>query len=134
MDTLLKFYGKDIQDMVFNEWLNQKPEVLKPIAEKWFNVMMHCGQLVQGIFHDGYPIVCVESAPFAYVNAFTSHVNVGFFYGFELPDKLGLLEGGGKRMRHIKLFPGKEHHNEEIESLIQLAYADILERLMKESY
>ncbi len=54
------------------------------------------------------PVVCVEDAPFAYVDSFTSHVNVGFFRGAALDDPAGLLEGTGKRMRHDKLKPGSE--------------------------
>lgn len=43
-----------------------------------------------------------------YVNAFKDHVNVGFFHGAVLEDPAGLLEGTGKRMRHVKLRPGRE--------------------------
>ena len=39
---------------------------------------------------------------FAYVNVFRDHVNVGFFHGAFLSDPAGLLEGTGKRMRHVK--------------------------------
>ena len=54
------------------------------------------------------PVACVEDAPFAYVDSFTSHVNVGFLRGAALDDPAGLLEGTGKRMRHDKLKPGSE--------------------------
>jgi hypothetical protein len=39
---------------------------------------------------------------FCYVAAATSHVNLGFCYGAMLPDPDHVLEGEGKRMRHIK--------------------------------
>jgi len=39
----------------------------------------------------------------AYLNAFGAHVNVGFFHGAALDDPAGLLEGSGKRVRHVKL-------------------------------
>jgi hypothetical protein len=38
-----------------------------------------------------------------YVAAQTNHVNLGFFYGSTLSDPTGLIEGTGKRMRHVKL-------------------------------
>ena len=116
-----------------NEWLAGKPEELQAIASKWFKVISSCGPDVQEIFHDGHPIGCVENAPFTYVNAFSKHVNVGFFYGMDLPDEKGLLEGSGKRMRHIKLKPGEEQDEAAIQLLIEVAYADIKERLMLES-
>ena len=68
-------------------------------------------------------------APFAYVNAFTSHVNVGFFHGAALPDPAGLLEGNGKRMRHVKLRPGTAINSAALRRLIDEAYSDIKARV-----
>lgn len=130
MPQLLRYTGNDLQDIDFSEWLEQKPEELRPVVQKWFMALKNSGSEANDIFHDNYPIVCVDSAPFAYVNAFTSHVNLGFFYGSDLPDPTGLLEGSGKRMRHIKLRPGTTLNKKEILTLIELAYADILQRLI----
>ncbi len=79
--------------------------------------------------HDGYATVCVEDAPFAYVGAFTAHVNVGFFHGAVLPDSAGLLEGTGKTMRHVKVRPGLALDALSLEALITAAYRDIVARL-----
>ena len=68
--------------------------------------MRRCGDDVCELLHDGHPTVCVDDAAFACVNVFRDHVNVGFFHGAFLPDTAGLLEGTGKRMRHVKLRPG----------------------------
>ena len=132
MNALLKFYGKYLEEMTMEEWLAGKPEALQPIALKWFNKIKSCGPDVQDIFHDGHPIGCVEQAPFAYVNAFRQHVNLGFFYVAELPDETGLLEGSGKNMRHIKLRPEEPQDEGAIKSLLEVAYADIKERLILE--
>jgi len=40
---------------------------------------------------------------FCYVAAYSNHVNLGFYYGAELPDAHGVLRGTGKKMRHIRL-------------------------------
>jgi hypothetical protein len=84
--------------------------------------------------HDGAPTACVQDAPFAYVNAFRAHVNVGFFHGAALEDPAGLLEGTGKSMRHVKLRPGLEIDGASLETLIVAAYQDILARLRAASY
>jgi hypothetical protein len=76
-------------------------------------------------------VACVEDAPFGYVNSFKSHVNVGFFYGASLEDPAGLLEGSGKRMRHVKLRPGLERDTPALRGLIDAAYFDICARLGK---
>ena len=43
------------------------------------------------------------SEHFCYVAPLAAHVNLGFFYGADLDDPEGLLEGTGKALRHIKL-------------------------------
>ncbi|MEZ4897202.1 MAG: DUF1801 domain-containing protein [Saprospiraceae bacterium] len=129
MEKILRYVGKDIQAIDFNQWLEQKPAELRPIARQWFEIIKECGPDVQDIFHDNYPMVCVDNAPFAYVNVFKAHVNLGFFYGATLPDQSGLLEGSGKQGRHVKLRPGKIVHEKELLDLIRLAYLDIKQRI-----
>jgi hypothetical protein len=99
---------------------------------RWFEAMRHCGDDVREVLHDGQPTACVGGAAFAYVDAFTSHVNVGFFQGAELPDPQGLLEGAGKFMRHVKLRPGEEVDVAALSVLIDAAYADVKARLAAE--
>jgi hypothetical protein len=84
--------------------------------------MRECGDDVRELLHDGHPTACVGDAAFGYVNAFTAHVNVGFFLGAQLADPAGLLEGTGKNMRHVKLRPGTEIEREALAALIQAAY------------
>ena len=43
------------------------------------------------------------SEHFCYIGAHSEHVNLGFYYGADLPDPKGLLEGTGKKLRHIKV-------------------------------
>ena len=130
MTQLLKFYGKDLEKTEFETWLNQKGEFLRPLALKWFQIIQNVGPEVEAIFHDDYPIGCIEDAPFAYVNVYTSHVNVGFFYGAYLPDPAELLEGTGKHLRHVKLRPGIESDELALKTLIVAAYKDIKNRLI----
>jgi hypothetical protein len=44
-----------------------------------------------------------QGGPVAYVKAFGTSVNLGFWRGTELTDPDGRLEGTGDRMRHVKL-------------------------------
>ena len=132
MPPLLKFTGKDLQAIDFEPWLEEKPEPLQPLARRWFDTIRQCGPDVEAVFHDDYPIGCVQEAPFAYVNVYSQHVNVGFFYGAELPDESGILEGTGKNMRHVKLRSETEPPTEAIYKLIHLAYHDIVARLQLE--
>lgn len=117
------------RDPAVELWLNDDPVELRSIARKWFVQMRQCGDDVRELMHDGCPVACVEDAPFAYVNSFKSHVNVGFFYGAMLEDPAGLLEGSGKRMRHVKVNPGRELDAAALGDLIATAYVDIRARL-----
>jgi hypothetical protein len=117
------------RDPAVETWLKGEPEDLRAIARTWFAQMRACGDDVGELMHDGCPIACIQDAPFAYVNSFTSHVNVGFFYGVMLDDPAGILEGTGKRMRHVKLRPGSAANTEALRDLINAAYADIKARL-----
>ena len=83
--------------------MDEQPEELGAIARHWFDVIRDCGDDVRELIHDDAPTACVADAAFAYVDAFTAHVNVGFFNGAGLADPAGLLEGTGKYMRHVKL-------------------------------
>ena len=102
---------------------------LGAIARQWFEVMRECGDDVVELLHDGCPVACVGDAPFGYVNAFTSHVNVGFFHGAALPDPARLLQGAGKFMRHVKLRPGMATNAPALSGLIEAAYSDIKARV-----
>ena len=90
-----------------------------------FEVMRKCGDEVRELLHDGCPVACLGDVPFGYVNAFTSHVNVGFFQGASLPDPGRLLQGTGKFMRHVKLRPGTATDEAALTRLIDRAYSDI---------
>ena len=102
---------------------------LGSIAKKWFEVMRNCGDEVRELLHDGCPTACLGDAAFAYVNVFTSHVNVGFFQGASLPDPARLLQGTGKFMRHVKLKPGTATNSAALHKLIEAAYSDIKARV-----
>jgi hypothetical protein len=76
--------------------------------------------------HDGCPLHVWGDAPFAYVNVFTSHSNVGFFrffHGAALSDRARLLQGTGKFRRHMKLRPGTSANAAALSGFIDTAYS-----------
>jgi hypothetical protein len=117
------------RDPLVERWLAGDPIELRSIAREWFERMRRCGDDVLELMHDGCPIACVEDAPFAYVDTFKSHVNVGFYNGTSLEDPARLLTGSGKRMRHVKLVPGGAVNAQALGKLIAAAYADVKRRL-----
>jgi len=122
MDQLLRFSGAVETDPAIDAWLKAQTPELGAIAREWFDRVRACGDDVRELLHDGCPTVCVDDAPFAYVNAFKAHVNVGFIYGAQLDDPARLLEGAGRLGRHVKLRPGAALDHA---ALTAAAYADI---------
>lgn len=106
-------------------WMREQPPELGSIARRWFETIRLCGGDVGDLLHDGHPTACVGDAAFAYVNAFTAHVNVGFFGGASLADPERLLQGTGKFMRHVTLRPGDPVNEAALTALIATAYADM---------
>ena len=91
--------------------------------------MRGCGDDVRELVHDDQPTACVGDAAFAYVDAFTAHVNVGFFRGADLPDPAHLLEGTGKFMRHVKLRHDRDLDATALMTLIETSYVDMKRRV-----
>ena len=119
-------------DPTIDAWMKEHSDRLGSIAQHWFDIIRECGDDVRELLHDGHPTACVGEAAFAYVNAFTGHVNVGFFRGAELEDPVQLLEGTGKYMRHVKLRPESNVDATALTKLIKTAYTDMKERLKAE--
>jgi hypothetical protein len=122
---LLRFSTAVERDPAIDAWFDSRAGQLGAIARPWYERMRQCGEDVRELLHDGHPTACVGEAAFGYVNAFTAHVNVGFFLGAHLADPARLLEGSGKNMRHVKLRPGAEIDREALKALIEAAYSAV---------
>lgn len=61
------------------------------------------------------------SEHFCYIAPFTSRVNLGFFYGADLPDPERLLEGNGKLLRHIKVGSLADLQRPAVRALVEAA-------------
>jgi hypothetical protein len=132
MSALLTFNGAVEWDPAVQGYFDGRAAELVAIARHWFEQLRGCGPDVRELLHDGCPVVCVDSAPFGYVNIARAHVTVGFFHGASLRDPAGLLEGAGRFMRHVKVKPKSTIDEARLEALIAAAYRDIKVRLEAE--
>jgi hypothetical protein len=129
MSELFRLNNTVRRDPKIEAWFSGFADPFRLMVRPWFERMRSCGSDVHEVLHDGCPTACVGDAAFGYVNAFKAHASVGFFYGAMLVDPAGLLEGEGKRMRHVKLRPGHDVNLTALDALILLAYHDIKRRL-----
>ena len=132
MSQLFRFPTAVERDPAIESWMNAHAGEFGAIARRWFEVMRGCGEDVRELLHDGHPTACVSDAAFGYVNAFTAHVNVGFFRGAGIADLDRLLKGTGKFMRHVKLSPERDVDATALRKLIETAYRDLKGRVKAE--
>ncbi len=62
-----------------------------------------------------------NSEHFCFLDVHTNHVNLGFNYGAELPDPEQVLEGSGKRFRHVKIKAPEDLANPALRRLLEVA-------------
>ena len=132
MSPLFRFPNAVRRDPSVDAWFAMPDHELRRMVQPWFERMRECGADVRELLADGHPTACGQDAAFAYVDAFSAHVNVGFFFGAELDDPARLLQGAGKRMRHVKLRWGEPAHEAALAALIAAAYRDIQARLQED--
>jgi len=72
------------------------------------------------------------SEGYAYVLPHKKWVNLGFYKGALLADENGLLEGTGKKLRHIKIHTLEDANRPEVTELLKLALAERKEALGKD--
>jgi hypothetical protein len=131
VDDILRFPSAVPHDPAIDAWLRAQKDELRPLVTTWFERLRACGRDVRELMHDGCPTACVGDAAFGYVGAYRAHVNVGFFFGALLTDPAGLLEGTGKRGRHVKLRPGQPVDEAALARLVVTAHDDIRARLTR---
>lgn len=61
------------------------------------------------------------SEHFCYIALHPQHVNLGFYYGSELPDPEGVLEGPGRLLRHTKIRSLEDLRRPALRALVEVA-------------
>jgi hypothetical protein len=69
------------------------------------------------------------SEHFCYIGAHGKHVNLGFYYGAELAVPEGLMEGTGKKLRHIKVRDIEDADQPALRHAVQMALEERLNTL-----
>jgi len=128
MDSYFRFPTARRRDPEVEAWFAHG-DPLRGLVEPWFERLRACGPDVRELIHDGRPTACAGDAAFAYVDAHARHANVGFFFGAFLDDPAGILEGAGKRMRHVKLRIDGMPDEAALGDLIVAACQDMRRRL-----
>ncbi len=68
---------------------------------------------------------------FCYIAPYGEHVNLGFNYGIVLPDPDQLLEGAGKKFRHVRIKKIEDVEHPRLKKLLQAAVKERQRTLKK---
>ena len=74
--------------------------------------------------HIGYSFTESMRDLICYICPMKDYVRLGFMFGTHLPDPDQMLQGTGKRLRHVKVRTLKDAGHPALERLVQAAWAD----------
>ena len=67
-------------------------------------------------------LVFFNERPFCGIMVYKKYVSVVFDRGAEIPDPYNFLEGGGKNMRHLKIFQQEDIKNKKVEYYVRKSF------------
>lgn len=124
----------------FQDLLDISPEALRPAMQKMRTIIFT-------VYPEVFEVVRLEeksatygigpkknSEAFVYILPYKNWFNLGFMYGADLPDPKSLLEGTGKKLRHIKIKSIDECESDDIKVLIKAALNERLNSRGKKAF
>ncbi|ASN03527.1 DUF1801 domain-containing protein [Virgibacillus necropolis] len=93
---------------------------IKEIAIRLREIVFETSPDIQEKIKWGMPSY-IENGMVCYIQTAKNHVNFGFYFGAILTDRDSLLEGTGKKMRHIKIKKIEDIQQDQYAALIQEA-------------
>lgn len=91
---------------VFDAWLDEQPAAQRQLIRDIRSAIIASGHnFTEGIKWGtpGYWLPEISRRNIVYIAPHTNYVRLGFFNGATMPDPNNLLEGTGKKLRHIKI-------------------------------
>jgi hypothetical protein len=114
----------------FPDLLTITPESLRPVAERLRAIIWEADPQTVEVVRLGDRAATYGTGPrkmidgYAYIMPHQNWINLGFYQGASLPDPAGLLEGTGKKLRHVKVRSLAEAEQPELRELIETAMTE----------
>lgn len=102
-------------------WFERAPQEQLEILREFRARILEFEGVVED-FKWSRPCYSNKKGLFAYLNSTKNYAQLGFHFGSELLDSGGLLEGSGKRMRHIKARSIELARDQRVLELLKRAY------------
>ena len=119
----------------FDELLDIAVPEMRPIAERLREIVGEVDPDTVEVVRLGDRAATYGVGPkkmsegYSYILPHKNWVNLGFYKGAELPDPAELMEGTGKKLRHVKVRSVEDAERPEIRTLIEEALAERTEAL-----
>ena len=101
-----------------DEFIEALPEDIKEMTERLREIIHEADERVNEEMKWNMPCFSKSTSNICYLQAAKKHVNLGFYSGANLQDKDNMLEGGGKKMRHIRFRKLEDIQPEKFKALI----------------
>ena len=114
----------------FKDLLEITGEELRPIAIRLREIILELDSDACEVVRLGDKAATFGVGPkkmsegYAYIMPHKKWINLGFYKGAILTDENGLLEGTGKKMRHIKIHSMEDAERPALKTLLKLALAE----------
>lgn len=121
----------------FEELMDITEEAMRPLAHEVRRVVQEVDPNAVEVVRLGDRAATYGVGPqkmkegYAYIIPHKNWVNLGFYQGALLDDPKGLMEGTGKKLRHIKIRSVEEADKKEIRQLLDRALAERKQALGK---
>ncbi|WP_164215076.1 DUF1801 domain-containing protein [Virgibacillus sp. YIM 98842] len=106
-----------------DKFMEELPADIKELAEKLRYIIHEADDNLKEEIKWRKPCFSKGGTDICYLQTAKKHVNLGFYFGASLQDEGNLLEGEGKKMRHIRVRKPEEIQPDKFTALIQEAIA-----------
>ncbi|SFE17223.1 hypothetical protein SAMN05216238_109103 [Lentibacillus persicus] len=108
-------HNKEVDQFIINS-----PENIQDIIRQLRKLIFETSPNITEEMKWGKPCY-IENGLVCYLQTAKQHVNLGFYFGAHLKDKDNLLQGSGKKMRHIRVNQLNDIQPEQFSALIREA-------------
>jgi hypothetical protein len=95
------------------DWQPQAAQILRDLVKRAAPRASEAVKWSQPVFE--------FNGPFCYLQTHSGHLNFGFWRGVDLEDPEGLLQGTGKKMRHVKITGPNEIPIDALQAMVKQA-------------
>jgi len=104
-----------------SEYLKSVAESVRPVAVALRRLVLKAAPSLTERMRYGMPQYVRDKHTVVYIMPAADHVNLGFYDGVDLDDPKKLLDGTGKRLRHVKVRNVQEVRSLALSTLIEEA-------------